>query len=211
TQVDPNVWVQAPLTGQFRGRPRHMEIAQGIVRPVGVAPEPVDLALVWGVDHAILAEDPAVEQRLSDRDRIAGQGAVAIDPGPCDPIEPLRQVAAADQDPGRSPLDDLHGLSGVSEGVLGRFVTVTLDEEKNLPVEQARLVEGHDAVAVGHVANLVDGLEFHQGYAAPGLLIDDLDAEDAGSRWWWDAVGRPSGLVGLVRRHQAADRQGYHH
>ena len=38
-----------------------MEIAQRIVGTIGVAPEPVDLALVDRVHHAVLAEDLAVQ------------------------------------------------------------------------------------------------------------------------------------------------------
>ena len=101
-----------------------MKIAQGIVGPVGVAPEPVDLALVDRVHHAVLAEDLAVQQRLADRHGIAGQHAVAIDPRAGHAVEPAGDVEPADHDLGRPSLGDLERLAAIAEAVLVDFVAV---------------------------------------------------------------------------------------
>ena len=60
TEVDADLGLEAPLAGQVGGGTRHVEIPERVVGAVGVAPEPVDLALVDRVNHAVLAEDHAV-------------------------------------------------------------------------------------------------------------------------------------------------------
>ena len=131
---------------------------------------------------------------------IAGQHAVAIDPGPGDAIEPLGDVEPADLDSRRSALGDLEGLAPIAEVVLGELVAVTRDEEEHLAVEQAGLVEGDHAVTVGDVADLVDRLELDQRHAAARRLVDDLDAEDA------RAAG-PAGQAGRGRRVRRPARE----
>ena len=48
----------------------------------------------------------------------------------------------------------------------------------------ALIVEGDDAVAVGHKAQLVGGRQLHQRHAAPGFGVDDRDAEGGVLTWF---------------------------
>ena len=70
-------------------------------------------------------------------------------------------------------------LPRIAEAVLVDFIAVAGDREEDLAVEEAGLVKGHDAVAVGDIANLVDRLELDQGDAASGPFLDDVDAKNA--------------------------------
>ena len=204
-QVDADLGLEPPLAGQVGGGARHMKVAERIVGSVGVAPEPVDLPLVDRVHHAVLAEDLAVQERLADRHGIAGQHAVAIDARSGDAVEPAGDVEPADHDVGRTSLGHFEGLAAIAEAVFVDFVAVAGDREKDLAVEEAGLVEGHDAVAVGNIANLVDRLELDQGDAAAGPFLDDVDAENAraGAR---RRVGRGRGLVRAGRLTRGSRR-----
>jgi len=54
---------------------------------------------------------------------------------------------------------------------------VTFDVEEYVPAHQARLVECDDAVAVGEIADVVDGPQLDKRHAATGLVIDNLYSE----------------------------------
>jgi hypothetical protein len=70
-------------------------------------------------------------------------------------------------------------------GSIGRvFLAMTLDGEKDGLIHEARLMEGHDVLAVGVVANVMDGLQFHERNSAARLLIDDRDPKPLTLRAW---------------------------
>src|SRR5262245_25965411 len=99
-----------------------MEVTQRVVRSIGVDPEPVNVALVDGCDDAVLSKNLAVEKRFADRDRVTGQGAVAIDAGPRHPIEALGEIEPAHGDPPRSSRGDFERVASKSQAVLLGFV-----------------------------------------------------------------------------------------
>ena len=169
-QVDAHFGREPASAGQKGGRAGDVEVAERIVGTIGVAPEPVDLALKDRVHHAVLAQDLAVQQRLADRHGVTGKHAVAIDSCAGDAIEPAGDVEPADHDLGRAALGDLERLAAIAESVLVDFITVAGDREEDLAIEKTRLVECHDPVAVGHVTDLVDCPELDQGDAAAGSL-----------------------------------------
>src|SRR5207302_1962539 len=76
-----------------------------------------------------------------------------------------------------APRPGLERHSAVAEPILRVLVTVALDVEVDLEPDQPRLVEGHDAMAVGHVPDLFDRAELDQRDATSRLVIDDLDPE----------------------------------
>ena len=164
----------------------------------------MDLSLVDRVHHAVLAEDLAVQERLADRHGVAGQHAVAIDPRSGHPVEPAGDVEPADHDVGRASLGHLEGLAAIAEAVFVDFVAMAGDREKDLAVEEAGLIKGHDAVAVGNIANLVNRLELDQGDAAAGSFLDDVDAKNA-------RAGLPVGFVeaaaSALRRRRRGSRR----
>src|SRR5262249_56832214 len=120
------------------------------------ATEPVDSAAKDGVDHGILPEDLAVQERLADRDLVAGEHAIAINPFASHPIEPSCDVEPPDGETRRSTLGDVDGLAAKAEAIFFELIAMAPDSEKHLAVEKAGFIEGNDAVAVGHKPNLVD-------------------------------------------------------
>src|SRR5581483_6204806 len=155
SQIDPLLRIDALVRRQQRCRSRHMEVAERIRRPIGVAPEPVDLALVDRSDHAVGAKHLAVEDRLLDRRRFAKEKRVAVNAGAGDPVKPLGDIEAFDLQDGLAAGLYLQCLATKTETVLGKLVAMALDVEKNILIHQARLVESDAAGAVGVIADVV--------------------------------------------------------
>ena len=66
-----------------------------------------------------------------------------------------------DHDVGRTPRGHLECFAAITQAVFLDFIAVAGDREKDLAIEQAGLIKGNDAVAVGNIANLVDRLELN--------------------------------------------------
>src|SRR5438128_1130217 len=81
------------------------------------------------LDHAVGAYDRGVENRLTQRRRVANQGAVGIDAATGDTIEPLRNVEPFDVQRRRACFFGLQGLAAIAEAVFGELVAMTLDKE----------------------------------------------------------------------------------
>ena len=86
-------------------------------------------------------------------------------------------------------------FSAITETILGKLVAVAADEKEHFLVHQPGLVEGHDAVAVGEVAEPMDGLQLDQRHAPSALIVDDLDFE------------RPLGGLGRGESSGGRDRE----
>ena len=81
-----------------------------------------------------------------------------------------------------TPFGDHERRTPIAEPVFLGFIAVAADREIDLLIEQPGFVERHDPVAVGVIADLVDGLELDQGHAAAGPGFDDLDPERSRAR-----------------------------
>jgi hypothetical protein len=116
-----------------------------------------------------------VDRRHVRRRLTAGEHGVAVDALAGDTVQPLGDVRPLDLQRRRRTGPGLDSGAGVAEAVAGKLITEARDVEEDLLAHQAGLVEGDQAVAVGVVADAVNGLELDQRHAAAGLLVDDFD------------------------------------
>src|SRR5438094_68261 len=83
---------QRAVAGELGYRPRDVEVAERIGWLVRVAPEPVDLAAVDSVHHAVGAKHQGVQGRLSERHTLTNKQTIGVDAGAGDTVETLGDV-----------------------------------------------------------------------------------------------------------------------
>lgn len=82
-----------------------------------------------------------------------------------------------DLQPGGAPGRDVQPGAALAEAVGRVFVAVAGDVEEDVRIHQSRLAKGHDAVAVGEIAEGVDGSQLDQRHAASRLVVRHGDGE----------------------------------
>ena len=176
-EIDAGLRVEAAVRRQFGDGAGNVEIAERIAGPIGVAPEPVDLAAMDRVEHAVGAEDLAVQHRLFQRGFVADQHAVGVDAAAGEAVEAFGDVDAMDLQRRGAACRDVERGAAEAEAVCWELVAVAGDVEENVLVHQPRLAEGDDAVAVGEIAKVVDGAQLDQRHAAARLVVHHFDGE----------------------------------
>src|SRR5580765_362378 len=100
-----------------------------------------------------------------------------IDPLTRDPVKTLGNIDSLDPNGLRSPRLRFHANSRIAKPILGHLITMAPHVKEHLLIHEAWLEEGHSTGAVGHITEVIDGLESYQRYPAARLVIHYLDFE----------------------------------